>query len=388
MIAYKICRRCVMDTSDPRIIFDGNGYCNHCQNAISRIRQSPIGLKAGVRKIQLNNLIKEIKKINQRQKYDCIIGLSGGVDSSYIAYMVKKLGLRPLAVHLDNGWDSELAQKNIENIVKRLDIDLYTYVIDWEEFRDMQLSFLKASTPDSEIPTDHAIVAILFKMAFKYKVKHIILGTNLNTESIMPQAWSYGHSDWGYLRTLHNKFGKRKIKTFPYFNFFQTVLYYNNALDVSIVRLLDYLNYDKQKVKKILLEKISWRDYGGKHNESIYTRFYQGYILPTKAGYDKRRAHLSSLICSGQISRAQAIRELNKPLYEKSLLKEDKAYVLKKLKLKDKEFQQILDKPLKSFWDYSSYNNSKYYFYLRKIIENTIIKFYQFKHKIISYIFI
>lgn len=350
MTEYRMCVRCVMDTTDPNIAFDENGVCNHCHTYDRLVREHIVEGEEG--RSRLQTLVENIKRSGQGKKYDCIIGVSGGVDSTYVAYLVKKLGLRPLAVHLDNGWDSELAVKNIEETLKRLDIDLYTEVLDWEEFRDLQVSFLKASTPDSEIPTDHAIVAILGNMAAKLGVQYIIIGNNVRTETHLPSAWSEGHFDWKYIRELHKRFGTRPLKTFPHFDFFT---YYLRMITQKRVAILDYIDYSKKEALRVLQEELGWRYYGGKHYESIYTRFYQGYILPAKFGFDKRRCHLSSLVCSGEISREQALEELKIPTYAPSMQEEDREYVAKKLGFTEDEFTAVMNAPKKSYWDYPSY---------------------------------
>ncbi|MBV6391461.1 MAG: hypothetical protein KPEEDBHJ_00669 [Anaerolineales bacterium] len=352
MTEYRMCARCVMDTSDPEITFDENGVCNHCHTYDRLVREHIVEGEAG--RQRLEKLIQEIKRAGQGKQYNCLIGVSGGVDSTYVAYLVKKLGLRPLAIHLDNGWDSELAVKNIEETLKRLEIDLHTEVLDWEEFRDLQAAFLKASTPDSEIPTDHAIVAVLGNMAAKLGIKYILIGNNVRTETHLPSAWSEGHFDWKYIREVHRRFGARPLKNFPHFGFFT---YYMRMIAQKRIAILDYVNYSKKEALRVLQEELGWKYYGGKHYESIYTRFYQGYILPVKFGYDKRRCHLSSLICSGEIAREQALEELKTPAYSPSMQEEDREYVAKKLGFSDEEFTAIMNAPKKSYWDYPSYGH-------------------------------
>jgi N-acetyl sugar amidotransferase len=348
---YRICTRCLMDTSDPEIVFDAQGVCNHCHDYDRLIAQKVLEGQAGHE--YLERLVEKMKRDGRGKPYDCIIGVSGGVDSTYVAYLVKKMGLRPLAVHMDNGWDSELAVRNIEETLKRLGIDLYTEVLDWEEFKDIQVAMLKASTPDSEVPSDHAISAVLGNMADKLKVKYIISGANVRTESHLPRAWSYGHFDWKYIRGLHKQFGSGRLKSFPSIGFFT---YYRRLLTQRRVDILNYIDYNKNEAMKILQEELGWRYYGGKHYESIYTRFYQGYILPVKFGFDKRRSHLSSLICSGEITREAALVELDKPTYAPSMQEEDREYVVKKLGLSDEQFEAIMAAPKKTFWDYPSYS--------------------------------
>ncbi len=347
---YRICTRCVMDTTDPDIVFDDDGICNHCHEYEHAVSRYVISGEAGLDHLQ--KISAEILHARKGNGYDCIIGVSGGVDSTFVAYKVKELGLHPLAVHLDNGWDSELAVKNIEQALKLLDIDLYTYVLDWEEFKDLQVAFLKASTPDSEIPTDHAIWALLSNMAEKLRVKYIISGVNVKTESHLPSAWSQGHNDWRYIRSVYREFGKLPLKDFPHQSLFAIN---KRRLTLRRVDILNFLDYKKEDAMQFLQEKLGWKYYGGKHYESIYTRFYQGYILPMKFGYDKRRTHLSSLVCSGQITRIEALKELEKPTYSPAMQEEDREYVIKKLGLTETEFDVIMNAKKKSYWDYPSY---------------------------------
>lgn len=351
-VEYRICTRCVMDTTDPEIEFDENGVCNHCHAYDRMVREYVVSGEAGLH--YLEKMVEKIRSEGKGKSYDCIIGVSGGVDSTYVAYKVKELGLHPLAVHLDNGWDSELAVKNIEQTLKRLGIDLYTHVLDWEEFKDLQIAFLRASTPDSEIPTDHGIVAILNQMAEKVGTRYVILGTNVRTETHLPKAWSQGHNDWRYIESVHRRFGKRKLKTYPHESLFTLLRHYWKLRRIDI---LNYLDYDKHEAMNVLEKELGWKYYGGKHYESIYTRFYQGYILPVKFGYDKRRMHLSSMICSGLMTRSDALRELARPTYAPALQEEDREYVVKKLGISEKEFEEILASPKKTYWDYPSYGS-------------------------------
>lgn len=348
--SYQICTRCVMDTTDPTIVFDENGVCNHCHTHDEEMRKKVIQGAAGEKK--LTEIVSKIKKQNQNNKYDCVIGVSGGVDSTFVAYKVKQLGLRPLAVHLDNGWDSELAIKNVENICRKLDIDLHTIVLDWNEFRDLQLAFLKASTPDSEIPSDHAIVVSMLQTAKMIGINHILTGYNVRTETHLPAEWSQGHFDWGYIKNVQKQFGTVKLKTFPHLTLFNFLF---PPYGKKFINILNYIEYSKKDAMPILEKEIGWRYYGGKHYESIYTRWFQGYWLPTKFGYDKRRSHLSSLICAGEITRDQALEDLKKDTYPPELQKEDTAYVLKKFDLTREQLDAILHAPKKSYWDYKPY---------------------------------
>jgi len=351
-MTYQLCTRCVMDTTDPEIQFDENGVCNHCHfydRALARyVRTGETGCR------ELEKLVAQIKREGANKQYDCVIGVSGGVDSTYVAYKVKQLGLRPLAVHLDNGWDSELAVKNIEQTLKILNIDLYTYVINWEEFKDLQLAFLRASTPDAEIPSDHAIVASLYETAKNKDIKVIISGCNKRTELHLPPKWSQGHLDWKYIKTIHNKFGSCKIKTYPHMSFFK-YHYYKHS--IKWIDILDYLDYSKNQAKALLKKELCWKDYGAKHHESIYTRFYQGYFLPKKFHYDKRKSHLSSLICSKEITRTEALEELKNAPYSNELQKIDLEYFKKKLTLSEDEYERIMNCGIKSYDDYDNYSS-------------------------------
>ncbi len=344
-----------MDTTDPDIAFDSHGVCNHCHTYDALMMEHHFGGESGKRK--LAEIVENIKIAGKNNEYDCVIGVSGGVDSSYVAYIVKESGLRPFAVHLDNGWNSELAVKNIEQLLKRLNIELYMHVVEWDEFKDLQLAFLKASTPDSDIPSDHAIVSLMRQIARERKIQYILSGCNLRTETHIPRAWSQGHGDWKYIKSIHNRFGTVEIKTYPHTGLISQLWYRATQHWVDI---LDYVDYVKRDAKRLLQEKMCWQDYGGKHYESIYTRFYQGYILPRKFGYDKRRSHCSSLICSGEITREEALEELKHEPYPVELQKQDRDYVLKKLNLTDEEFEEIMNLPRKSYWDYPSYGKSFY----------------------------
>lgn len=348
---YQICNRCIMDTSDPLIEFDRSGICNHCRTYDIRIQKEVFrGEDASAR---LRAITERIKAEGKGKEYDCILGVSGGVDSTTLAYRVKKLGLRPLAVHFDNGWNSELAVDNINRTLKTLDIDLYTHVVDWEEFRDLQLSFLKASVANCEIPTDHAITALLFHMANRYGIKFIIGGGNVVTEGILPKAWGYYSQDLRHLEAIHSLFGKVPLKTLPRLGIAR-FMYYVLIKKIRMIPMLNYLDYNKKEAMELIQRELGWRYYGGKHYESIYTRFFQGHILPRKFGYDKRRAHLSTLICSGQLSRESALDEMRADPYANNNLIEDRTFVIKKLGLTETEFDEIMKAPPKPYWAYPS----------------------------------
>lgn len=357
---YQICTHCIMDTSDPDIVFDEQGICNHCHSVEKRMAMYPYNLSKEEKQKALEQNIAEIKDKGKHRQYDCVVGVSGGVDSTYVAYLAKKLGLRPLAVHLDNGWNTELAVHNIEKICKKIGIDLYTYVLDWEEFRDLQVAFLKASTPDSEIPTDHAIHGVLYKIAAQKNIKYMLIGCNFATESILPPSWSHGHYDWKYIHSINKQFGTVPLKTFPNLSLLKWI-YYKMIKGIRYFTILDYIDYVKEEAVHVLENELEWQNYGGKHHESVYTKFFQAYILPAKFGFDKRKIHLSSLICAGQMTRENALEEIEKGLYLPRQLEEEKRYVIKKLGITEEEFESIMKLPPKTFWDYPSYEKSKIY---------------------------
>ncbi len=345
---YRICSRCVMDTSDPEIRFDAEGVCCHCTASRNILENLP---PIEQRESELARVVEEIRRSGVGKPYDCVVGVSGGVDSTYAMYQASRLGLRLLAIHLDNGWNSELAVSNIEKAVKTLNIPLETVVLDWEEFRDLQLSFLKASVTDAEIPTDHAITAAVYDIAHRLKIDFIISGTNLSTENILPDSWTHGIIDWRYIRSVHSRFGSKRLRTFPHLGLGKR-FYYRTIGRMKSVPVLNYLVYDKRAAVRTLQNELGWRSYGEKHHESTYTKFFQCYILPRKFGIDKRRAHLSSLICSGQTTREDAVRELQKPPCPEDELGNDKRYVLKKLGLTEAEFDSIMALPKRSYKEF------------------------------------
>ncbi len=343
------CTHCILDsTDDSYISFDALGICNYCRNYAAS--ESKYVIRGAAGKENLEMFVHKIKKSGRGKPYDSILGLSGGVDSSYLALKASQLGLRPLAVHFDNGWNSELAVKNIENIVKKLNIDLHTFVVDWEEFRNLQLAFLKASVVDIEMVTDHAIIATLYKLAIKLNIKFILSGTNYVTEAILPLHWIHKKADYIHVRALQKKYVGTPFRTYPLFDLRTRVL--ADLKKIQSVSILNYMDYNKQSAKEELKHQLGWRDYGGKHYESVFTRFYQGYILPIKFGIDKRKAHLSNLICSGQITRDQALEELAQPIYVNTLFRTDYDFVIKKLGLTAEEFAAIMKQPVHSHFDF------------------------------------
>jgi N-acetyl sugar amidotransferase len=349
---YRQCALTIMDNiADPDISFDKDGICNYYHEYQKAAAEGLFLGEEGKKKLSL--LVDKIKKRGRDKRYDCLIGLSGGVDSTYVAYIVKQLGLRPLAVHLDNGWNSELAVRNVENIITKLGFDLYTLVVNWEEFKDIQLAYLRASVVDMEVVSDHAIFATMYKLAKQHNTGYIISGTNIVTEYIMPPSWLYQKMDFSNLKDIHDQYGKIKLKTYPTFDF-KKYVYYSAVLKLNPISILNYVEYNKKNVKEIIKKKLDWRDYGGKHYESVFTKFYQAYILPEKFKIDKRKAHLSTLICSGQMTKQEALKELGQLLYPSNELKTDKEYVLKKFGLSEKEFEDIMQLPMRKHEDFKT----------------------------------
>ncbi|NII24097.1 N-acetyl sugar amidotransferase [Pseudoflavitalea sp. X16] len=345
------CSKCILDsTDDPQLILDANGVCNHCY--YYEKEKQLLVLEGEAARQKLDQTIQLIKEHGRNKSYDCLIGLSGGVDSSFVAYLAKQYGLRPLCVHFDNGWNSELAVQNIESIVNKLGFDLYTYVIDWEEFKDLQLAYLKASVIDIEVLTDHAIYGSMFKIAKDNDIKYVLGGHNVATEGILPYHWTYNKMDYINIQAIHKKYGTRKLKSFPFLD--KKMKRFIKKSGVEFVNYLNWVPYVKDEVKKTLINELGWRDYGGKHYESVWTRFYQGYILPLKFGVDKRKAHLSTLICSGQMTREQALKEVKLLPFDAEQLKIDIEFVLKKLSLTKEEFDSIMNLPIQNHREFDT----------------------------------
>jgi N-acetyl sugar amidotransferase len=342
---YQICTRCVMDSSDPNIVFDANGVCNHCKLIIESRDRYWLPDERGAKKLE--TLIAAIKRAGQGRPYDCIMGLSGGVDSSYLAMKGKEWGLRILAVHVDAGWNSELAVKNIERIVTKLGIDLHTFVIDWEEIRDLQRAFLKAGVPNQDIPQDHAFFAALYRETARQNIPYVLTGSNYATESILPSAWGYSASDLTHIMAIHRQFGSRPLRKFPRLGFFYFNYYLPRIKRVKIVAPLDLMPYSKTMAMTELAAKFDWQYYGGKHYESRFTKFFQAYYLPTRFGFDKRRAHVASLVAAGEISRDQGLAEMEKPLYAPKELERDRSFIMMKLGFSAAEFDALLRQPLR-----------------------------------------
>lgn len=349
-VSVRVCSRCVMDATVPGIVFHPDGRCSCCRSYDEeRTKELFVDVAGAAR---LDRLVDEIKRAGRGRPYDCLIGVSGGVDSSYVAYLVaRRFGLRALAVHLDNGWNTELAVDNVERLVKALGIDLSTHVLDWREFRDIQVSFMRSSISNIEIPTDHAIWAVLLRTAARLGIRYIIAGNNVVTESIMPESWLYGSKDSRLIRAIHRRFGRVPMRSYPYLTT-PDYAYYLLLRRIRWVPILNYVPYVKAEAKRVLTEELGWRDYGGKHYESTFTRFFHAYYLPKKFGFDLRKSYFSALVCSGQVTREDALQELSRPPASSELMAQDRDYVVKKLGLSEEEFDKILAAPNKTFADY------------------------------------
>lgn len=350
---YQICTRCIMDTTDPDIAFDDQGVCNHCHYFDNNVRPAWPSPEKG--KFLLAEMIAHVKSYGEGKRYDCIIGLSGGIDSSFIAVKAVEWGLRPLVVHVDAGWNSELAVMNIEQICSRLGLDLVTHVVDWEEMQDMQLAFLRSNLANQDVPQDHAFFAALYGYAIQAGIKYVISGSNYATESILPQSWGYDAMDATHVKAIHRRFGRRKRGNFPLVSFWNLYFRYPMILKMEVLRPLNYIPYNKEEAIRILERDYGWRYYGGKHYESRWTRWFQAYYLPHKFGYDKRKAHLASLVVSGQMSRDEALAQLRNPLYDEKLLTEDKEFIAKKLGISVQELDDLISSPLQHYSEFPNH---------------------------------
>ncbi len=348
---YRQCNRCVMDTSDPEITFDENGFCNHCTEYIEKT--SNYTYKGEESDKKLLEIVEKIKKSGRGKKYDCVLGVSGGIDSSYAAYIAKNHDLRVLCVHLDNGWNSEVSVRNIKNIASILGFDYESYVLNWEQFKDLQLSFLRASVPEIETPTDIAIPGALHQVAAKYGVKYVLSGGNYATEGILPKIWHYNAKDVTYLRDIHKKFGKASLKGFPLFGY-QQEAYYKLIKGIRIIYILNYVPYNKKEAMKLLETELGWKYYGGKHFESKITAFLHSYFLPVKFKIDYRKATLSTQICTGEVTREQALEELEKLPYDADKIESDKEYMIKKFGITKEEYQKIESDEPKWYYFYQN----------------------------------
>lgn len=347
----QVCSRCVMDTTDPEIIFDSKGVCNYCLYLEKLL--PAFHFTEEQERTNLLEIKQQIKK-DKKGQYDVIIGVSGGVDSSYTVYLAHQMGLNPLCVHFDNGWNSAKAVSNIKKMVEKYGFDLETFVINWPEFRDLQRSFFKAGVIDIEMLTDHAIMATMFEIRKKHGIRYVLSGVNIRTENGMPNTWLWRKQDLVNIKDIQKKFGTIPIKAFPTMGSIRLKLSKLFNLGGVYVEILNKINYNKQEAVKVLQSEFGWEDYGGKHYESTFTKFYQAYILPKKFNVDKKKVHLSALIRNNEITREEALKELEALPYDPADLKKDKSYVLKKLGFTEAEFDQLMTEKPKAHLDYKS----------------------------------
>lgn len=339
-----ICSECLLDHTVNDIWYDESGKCKYCLIHDELEKKHPLG---SLGQKNLEAAVAKIKKAGKGKDFDCIVGVSGGRDSSYTLLTAVRLGLRPLAVHFDNGWNTDISVQNIKNQIEKLGVTLHTVVADWEEFKDLQVSFLKASVPDADIPTDYAIYSVLYETAAREGVKYILNGHSFRTEGTSPISWTY--MDSLYYKSVHKKFGKKRIKSFPVMSL-PRFLYLLFGKRISEVRMMEFIDYNKRKVDEVLERELDWEYYGGHHHENTFTKFFQSYYLPKKFGIDKRKTELSALVRSGQMDRQEALSIINESEYGH----EDKVvdYVKNKLDLSDEEFDAIMNAPNRSHRDY------------------------------------
>ncbi|WP_084570563.1 N-acetyl sugar amidotransferase [Methylosinus sp. PW1] len=352
--AYRICASCVMDTSDSAITFDEHGVCDHCLTFETKIKPN---WHTDVRgRTELDKTVARIKAAGKGRNFDCIVGVSGGIDSSYLTWLAKEeLGLRPLVFHVDAGWNSQEAVNNIERLIEHLHLDLYTHVIDWEEMCDLQLAFFKSGLPHIDTPQDHAFFASMYKFATEHDVKYILTGANYSTECMRnPIEWMYYQSDAMQLRDIHKRFGTRALVKFPTTSILYHKVYLPYIKGIRVERPLNYMPYHKEEAIRLLKEKIGWQPYPRKHFESRFTRFYEGYWLPTRFGYDTRRVQFSSLIVTGQMAREEALEKLENPAYDPETIAHDKEFVATKLGVSVEELERYLHLPKRTYRDYRS----------------------------------
>ena len=349
-----VCSNCVMDTTDSQIQFDSKGICDHCNTFYKDIQPNWHTDEKGDK--ALKEIINKIKKEGEGKDFDCLMGMSGGIDSSYLLYVMKEhYGLRPLVFHVDAGWNSQIAVNNIERLVDGLGLDLYTEVINWEEIKDLQLAFFKSGVPHIDVPQDHAFFATMYKFASKHKIRYILTGGNYSTECVRnPLEWMYYQSDSIQLRDIHKKFGQRPLKDYPVTNILWHKIYLPYIRRIKLIRPLDFVPYNKDESMQLLVDKFGYQKYPQKHFESRFTRFYEAYWLPKKFGYDTRKVQYSSLILTGQMTREEALEALKKPAYDSVTIDQEFEYVATKLGISVEELQSYMDAPNKTYKDYKS----------------------------------
>jgi len=350
----QICSNCVMDTTDPAITFDERGVCDQCNSFYKDVLPSWHTDERGWQALQ--GTVAKIKEAGKGKDFDCILGVSGGVDSSYLTYVAKeKLGLRPLVFHVDAGWNSQIAVNNIEKLIDGLGLDLFTEVIDWAEMRDLQLAFFRSGVPHIDVPQDHAFFATMYKFAEKHRIKYILTGGNNSTECIRnPLEWIYYGTDLRQIRDIHRRFGTRPLVNFPLSGILRHKVYLRYLKGIQVVKPLDFVPYVKEEAMQFLVDRFGWQRYPQKHFESRFTKFYEGYWLPTKFGYDTRKVQLSSLIVTKQMTRQQALEKLSRPSFDKDTIAADFEYVATKLGIPVAELKGYHSAPNRTYRDYKS----------------------------------
>ena len=354
MSRYQICSNCVMDTSDARITFNLDGVCDHCIGFARDVLPNWHPNETG--KAIFRKMVEDIKRAGRGKPFDCIMGMSGGLDSSYLLHLaVTEFGLKPLVFHVDGGWNSDIAVNNIQGLVEKLGLDLYTEVINWEEMRDFQLAFFKSGVPHLDLPQDHAFVATLYHFAHQYKIKYILNGGNFATECVRnPKEWMYYGTDLPQLKDIQRHFGTRELKSYPFSSILFHKVYLRYIKGVRVVKPLNYLPYTKITATEVLSAEYGWRPYPQKHFESRFTKFYEGYWLPTRFGFDTRRVQFSSLILTKQMTREEALRQLEAPSYDSETIDEEFEYIATKLGISVAELRGYHTAPLKSYRDYKN----------------------------------
>ncbi len=343
-----------MDTSDPDISFDSKGICNHCHQFDERAPREWFPNDEGARRWHI--LVNQLKHNGRGKEYDCILGLSGGVDSSYLALKVYESGLRPLVMHVDAGWNTELAVANIEAVVKYCGFDLHTHVVNWGDMRDLHLAYLRAAVANQDAPQDHIFFASLYHFATSNGIRHILSGGNLATEAIFPASWHGSAMDAINLKAIHKEYGERKLENYKTISFFDCYIRYPFIKKMRTHRPLNYMPYDKSKALRELQEKVGYKPYPRKHGESLFTKLFQNYYLPNKFGMDKRRPHLASLIVSNQMTRDEALNKLDEPLYDAAELEIDITYFCKKLRISRQQFNDLMKAPIHHYTDFPNWD--------------------------------
>jgi len=354
---YQLCTRCVMDTSDDNIKFDDNGVCDHCIDFETYVKPKWNTNDSGRK--ELNKLVGKIKESGKKNDFDCLLGLSGGVDSSYMLHLaVKEFGLKPLVFHVDGGWNSELSVHNINVMIEKLGLDLYTEVINWEEMKDFQLAFFKSAVPHIDIPQDHAFIATLYNFAEKYNIKYILNGGNISTECVQyPMKYYYYGTDMKQIADIRKQFGNSKMETYPFSSIFRHKFYLKYLRGVNVVKPLNYMPYYKEEALALLEKEYGWKPYPQKHFESRFTKFFESYWLPERFGFDPRRVQFSSLILTGQMSRETALNLLKKPAYNPDTIHDELKYIATKLGITSEELEIYFKLPKKYYWDYKNRQN-------------------------------